>query len=84
MVGRAMHKGQGQGGPSCSGEAQEHDSICSMEHPGEKWDLGLGEGVPLKISQARSSGVELSLWMWEGCPREPEDCRGKLGGWASP
>lgn len=82
MLGRAMYKGQGQGGPRCSGEAQEHGSICSMDRAGEKWDLGLGEGVTL--SQARSSGVELSLWMWEGCPREPEDCWGRLGGWASP
>lgn len=63
-----MHQGHGEGGPLCSGEAQERGSMCSMDHPGEKWDLGLGEGVTLKISQARSSGVGLSLWVWEEAP----------------
>ena len=36
-----------------------HDSICSLDHIGDGWFLGLGGGVVLKIEgQARSSGVK--------------------------
>lgn len=43
----------------CSWEAQEPDSICSPDHVGGRWYLGLGGGVALKIEgQAGSSGVK--------------------------
>ena len=33
----------GQGGPMGSGEAQEPDLTCSLDHVGGRWFLGLGK-----------------------------------------